>query len=133
MGSVLNWGELILLTHTPATKDCLRQFPIIDNSQIQQQISPVSATFDEVIVRDLSSLPCITIPSHCHALARDLGICVEYDLRTCVTILQLLSDEKNSNVDLYIQWLGHLQLYVRQQHEQFNSEKSSLIMLFVSS
>ncbi len=113
-------GELILVAQTENTKDCFRQFPIIDDSKAKQQISPVSATFDEIIVRDLPSLPRITIPPHCRTLAINLGVCVEYDLRTCVTILQLLSDEKNTNVDLYIQWLGHLQLYVRQQLGEFN-------------
>jgi hypothetical protein len=115
-------GILILSAQTENTKNCLRQFPIVDDSKIKQQISPVSATFDEIIVHDLPSLPRITIPSHCRALAINLGVCVEYDLRTCVTILQLLSDERNTNVDLYIQWLGHLQLYVRQQHGEFNSK-----------
>jgi hypothetical protein len=115
-------GELILSAQTETTKDWLRQFPIVDNSKVEQQISPVSATFDEIIVRDLSSLPRITIPSHCRALAIDLGVCVKYDLRTCVTILQMLSNEKNTDVNLYIQWLGHLQLYVRQQCDEFNLE-----------
>ncbi len=115
-------GELILSAQTENTKDCLRQFPIVADSTTDQQISPVATTFDETIVRDLPSLPRITIPSQCRALAIDLGVCVEYDLRTCVTILQLLSDEKNTNVDLYIQWLGRLQLYVRQQHRELNLE-----------
>ena len=117
------FGELILSAHTDETIDCLRRFPIVDNTKIEQQISPVSATFDETIVHDFSSLPRITVPSHCRALAIKLGVCVEYDLRTCVTILQLLSNEKNTNIDLYIQWLGHLQLYVRQQHAEFNSKE----------
>ncbi|CAF4368712.1 unnamed protein product, partial [Adineta steineri] len=65
----------------------------------------------------------ITIPSYCRKLALNLNVCVEYDLRTCVTILQLLSNEKNTNINLYIQWLGHLQLYVRRQHDQFNSKE----------
>jgi hypothetical protein len=115
-------GVLILSAQTENTKTCLRQFPIVANSESGQQISPVSATFDEIIIRDLPTLPRSTIPFHCRTLAINLGVCVEYDLRTCVTILQLLSDEKNTNVDLYIQWLGHLQLYVRQQHAEFNSE-----------
>jgi hypothetical protein len=115
-------GELVLSAQIENTKDCLCQFPVSDNSEIEQQISPVSATFDKVIVRDLPTLPVITIPSYCRALATNLGVCVQYDLRTCVTILQLLTNEKNINVDLYIQWLGHLQLYVRQQHAEFNSE-----------
>ena len=114
-------GELILAYQTENTKDCLRQFPVVDNATNNQQFCPVSATFDETIVHDLPSLPSIAIPSHCRTLAIVLGVCVEYDLRTCVTILQMLSDEKNTNVDLYIQWLGRLQLYVRQQHENFNS------------
>jgi hypothetical protein len=120
------FGELILSFQTENTRDCLRQFPIVDNSNSEQQISPVSATFDESIVRDLPSLPRITLSSHCRSLAIQLGVCVEYDLRTCVTILQLLSDEKNTNIDLYIQWLGHLQLYVRQQH--VTSNKNNLLL-----
>ncbi|CAF1355238.1 unnamed protein product [Adineta steineri] len=116
-------GEMILLSQTENTKDCLCHFPIVDNSQNEQQISPVSATFDELIVRDLPSLPRITIPPYCRRLALNLNVCVEYDLRTCVTILQLLSNEKNTNINLYIQWLGHLQLYVRRQHDQFNSKE----------
>ncbi|CAF1518597.1 unnamed protein product [Adineta steineri] len=103
-------GEMILLNQTENTKDCLCHFPIVDNSQNEQQISPVSATFDELIVRDLPSLPRITIPPYCRKLALNFNVCVEYDLRTCVTILQLLSNEKNTNINLYIQWLGHLQL-----------------------
>ena len=67
------------------------------------------------------SLPRIVIPPHCRALANNLGVCVEYDLRTCVTILQLLSNEKNTDVDLYIQWLGRLQLYLRQQQGRIRS------------
>ncbi len=115
-------AESILSAHTENTKDCIRQFPIIDDSKIEQQISPISATFDELIVHDLPSLPRIIIPTHRRTLAINLGVCVEYDLRTCVTILQLLSDEKNKNTDLYIQWLGRLQLYVRQQQDDFNPE-----------
>ncbi|CAF2786294.1 unnamed protein product [Rotaria sp. Silwood2] len=115
-------GELILSYQRENTKDCLRQFPIVDDSKTVQQISPVSATFDEMIVHDLPSLPRITIPSYCRLLAKNLGICVEYDLRTCVNILQLLSNEKNTNVDLYIKWLSHLQLYVRQQHIELNTK-----------
>ena len=70
----------------------------------------------------MPTLPRIAIPAHCRALAIDLGVAIEYDLRTCVTILQLLSDEKNRNIDLYIQWLGHLQLYIRQQHNEIDSK-----------
>ncbi|CAF3386954.1 unnamed protein product [Rotaria sp. Silwood1] len=113
-------AELILSYQKENTKDCLRQFPIVDDSKSVQQISPISATFDEMIVQDLPSLPRITIPSYCRVLAKNLGICVEYDLRTCVNILQLLSNEKNTNVDLYIKWLSHFQLYVRQQHIESN-------------
>ncbi|CAF2097599.1 unnamed protein product [Rotaria magnacalcarata] len=114
-------GELILSYQNQNTKDCLSQFPMIDNSKVEQQISRVSATFDEILVHDLPSLPRITIPSYSHVLAKNLGICVEYDLRTCVTILQLLSNEKNTNIDLYIKWLSRLQLYVNQQHTESNS------------
>ncbi|CAM4985722.1 unnamed protein product [Rotaria socialis] len=113
-------GELILSYQRDDTKHCLRQFPIVDNSKDKQQISPVSATFDETIVINLPTLPRITIPHYCRALAKSLDICVEYDLRTCANILQLLSDEKNTNTDLYVKWLGHLQLYVLQQHIDLN-------------
>ncbi|CAF4164824.1 unnamed protein product [Rotaria sp. Silwood2] len=114
-------GVLILSYQRDDTKYCLRQFPIVDNSKGEQQISPVSATFDETIVINLPTLPRITIPLYCRTLAKNLGICVEYDLRTCANILQLLSDEKNTNTDLYIKWLGHLQLYVLQQHTDLNT------------
>ncbi|CAF1337053.1 unnamed protein product [Rotaria sordida] len=112
----------IMAAHTDHTKDCLRQFPIMDDSKIVQQISRVSDTFDENIVRNLPSLPRIAVPPHCRALAIVLGVRVEYDLHTCVSVLKLLSDEKNTNVDLYTQWLGHLQLYVLQQHDDFDRE-----------
>ncbi|CAF3498569.1 unnamed protein product [Rotaria sordida] len=115
-------GELILSHQRENTKDCLRQFPIVDDSKLVQQISPVSATFDKVIVHDLPSLPRITIPSYGRVLAKNLGICVEYDLCTCVNILQLLSNEKNTNIDLYIKWLSHLQLYVCQQHIELDTK-----------
>lgn len=125
-------GTMILSAHTEKTKDCFRQFPINADSNIRQQTIPVSAMFDEIIVRDLPSLPRITIPLYCRALAIDLGVHVQYDLRTCVTILQLLSDEKNPNVDLYIQWLGRLQLYVQQEYDDFNSESLlSLCQLYL--
>ncbi len=114
-------AELILSAQTENTKDYLRQFPIVDDSKDQSQIISVSTAFDETIIHDLPSLPRIVIPSHCRTLAINLGVCVEYDLRTCVTILQLLSNEKNTNVDLYIEWLGRLQLYVRQQ-KKFDSQ-----------
>ncbi|CAF4175149.1 unnamed protein product [Rotaria sp. Silwood2] len=115
-------GELIFSYQTENTKECLRQFSIVNNSNTEQQIIPVSATFDEMIVPDLPSLPHITIPHHCRALAKSLGICTEYNLLTCVKILKLLSNEQNTNVDLYVQWLSHLQLYVRQQHTELNME-----------
>ncbi|CAF5126797.1 unnamed protein product [Rotaria sp. Silwood1] len=73
-------AELILSYQKENTKDCLRQFPIVDDSKSVQQISPISATFDEMIVQDLPSLPRITIPSYCRVLAKNLGICVEYCL-----------------------------------------------------
>ncbi|CAF3965146.1 unnamed protein product, partial [Rotaria sp. Silwood1] len=114
-------GELILSYQRDDTKHCLHQFPIVDNSKGEQQISPVSATFDETIVLNLPTLPRITIPLYCRAFAKSLGICVEYDVRTCTNILQLLSDEKNTNTDLYVKWLGHLQLYVLQQHIDLNT------------
>ncbi|CAF4702167.1 unnamed protein product [Rotaria sp. Silwood1] len=110
-------SELILLAQTQTTRECLRQFPIVSESNTEQQISPISATFDETMVTDLLSLPRIIVPSYCRSLASKFGVCAEYDLRTCVTILQLLSDEKNTNIDLYIQWLGRLQLNVRQQYD----------------
>ncbi|CAF1231547.1 unnamed protein product [Rotaria sp. Silwood1] len=113
-------GEFIFSYQTENTKECLRQFPIIYNSNIEQQIIPVSAIFDEMIVPNLPSLPHITIPHHCRALAKSLGICTEYNLLACVKILKLLSNEQNKNVDLYVQWLSHLQLYVRQQHTELN-------------
>ena len=115
-------AQQIFTAQNQNTKDCLRQFPVLSNFKNDEQICSISATFDEILVRDLPSLPSITIPTHCRALAIDLGVCVEYDLRTCVTILQLLTDEKNTNIDLYIQWLGRLQLYVRQQHENFQAD-----------
>ncbi|CAF4796214.1 unnamed protein product, partial [Rotaria sp. Silwood2] len=89
-------GELILSYQKDDTKHCLHQFPIVDNSKGEQQISPVSATFDETIVLNLPTLPRITIPLYCRAFAKSLGICVEYDLR-------------------------HLQLYVLQQHIDLNT------------
>ncbi|CAF1046756.1 unnamed protein product [Rotaria sp. Silwood1] len=110
-------SESILLAQTQTTQACLHQFPIVSESNTEQQISPISATFDETMVPDLPSLPHITVPSYCRSLASKFGVCAEYDLRTCVTILQLLSNEKNTNIDLYIQWLGHLQLYVRHQYD----------------
>jgi hypothetical protein len=110
-------AESILFSHTENTKDCVRQFPIIDDSKDQSQVAPVSATFDETIIHDLPSLPRIAIPSYCRTLAINLGVCVEYDLRTCVTILKLLSNEKNTNIDLYIEWLSRLQLYIRQRND----------------
>ncbi|CAF4152280.1 unnamed protein product [Rotaria sp. Silwood2] len=114
-------GELILSYQRDDTKHCLHQFPIVDNSKGEQQISPVSVTFDETIVLNLPTLPRITIPLYCRVFAKSLGICVEYDLRTCTNILQLLSDEKNTNTDLYVKWLGHLHLYVLQQHIDLNT------------
>ena len=75
-----------------------------------------------MIIPDLPSLPHITIPVHCRALATNLGVCVQHDLRTCINILQLLANEKNTNVELYIQCLTHFQLYVRQQYTEFDSD-----------
>ncbi|CAF5147630.1 unnamed protein product, partial [Rotaria sp. Silwood1] len=73
-------GEFIFSYQRENTKECFRQFPIIYNSNIEQQIIPVSAIFDEMIVPNLPSLPHITIPHHCRALAKSLGICTEYNL-----------------------------------------------------
>lgn len=115
-------GQAILRGHTESTKEYLRQFPIVHYSKDEQQTCPVSVAFDENIIRDLPSLPRITIPVHCRALAIDLGVHVECDLRTCVTILQLLTDQENTNVDQYIQWLGHLQLYLYQQQDDLDPQ-----------
>lgn len=119
-------GTKILSAQEESTKECLRQFPIEVDSQMIEQTGPVSEIFDEIIVRDLPSLPRITVPPHCRPLAIALGVCVEYNLYACVTILKLLSNEKNTNIDLYIQWLGHLQLYARQQHNDF--DRDSLLL-----
>ena len=115
-------GESVLAAQAPATQECLRHFPIHASAKTEEQISPVSTTFDETIAADLPSLPRVTLPSYCRALAIQLGVRAEYDLRTCSTILQLLSDEKNTNVDLYVEWLGRLQLNVRQQYATVNPE-----------
>ena len=115
-------GEDILSAHIPTTQECLREFPINASTKNGEEISPVSTTFDEAIAADLTSLPRVTLPSYCRSLAIQLGVRAEYDLRTCVTILQLLTDEKNTNVDLYIEWLGRLQLNVRQQYGTINPE-----------
>ena len=115
-------AQSILNAHSINIKECLRQFPIVHYSEDKQQLCQVSVTFDDTIIRDLPSLPRISIPSDCRSLAIDLGVHVECDLRTCVTILQLLSDEKNTDVDQYIQWLGHLQLYLCQQSNPFDSD-----------
>lgn len=114
-------AQLILNTHSRNTKECLRQLPIVQYSKDQQQICPVSVAFDDSVIRDLPSLPRVQIPSYCRSLAIDLGVHVECDLRTCVTVLQLLSHEKSTDVDQYIQWLGHLQLYLCQQSNPFDS------------
>ncbi|CAF4251448.1 unnamed protein product [Rotaria sp. Silwood2] len=113
-------AESILSYQTEDTKECLRQFPVVVNSDIEQQIVPVSATFDEMIVSNLPSFPHITIPHHCRTLAKNLGICTEYNILTCVKILKILNNEKNTDIDLYVQWLSHLQLYIRQQHNELN-------------
>ena len=125
-GRCAHLAESILLAQGESTRDCLQNFPIVAHYNHTEQISPVSGTFDRAIADDLTSLPIIELPSHCRSLASKLGVRTEYDLRTCVTILQLLSDQKNVNIDLYIQWLGHLQLYARQQRATL--DKKSLLL-----
>ena len=109
-------GQLILSAHSDDTKHDLRRFPIVASLSTDTSINSVSATFDEKIVHDVPLLPRIAVPFYARALAIDLGVHVEYDHYACVTILQLLSMEKNTDVDLFVEWLDHLRLYIRQQH-----------------
>ncbi|CAF1374580.1 unnamed protein product [Rotaria sordida] len=70
-------SESILLAQTQTTQECLRQFPIVSESNTEQQISPISATFDKTMVTDLPSLPQIIVPSYCRSLASKFGVCAE--------------------------------------------------------
>ena len=110
-------GEFIFSIQTEKTQECLHQFPIVVQVNTEEQIRPISTTFDHSIVTDLPSLPRINLPSYCRSLAIQMRVCADYDLITCVTILQYLSTERITNVDLYIEWLGRLQLEIRQKNK----------------
>jgi hypothetical protein len=115
-------AEFILSAQSLTTQNSLRQFPMLAYTDNEQQIVPVSAIFDETIVIDQSSLPCISLPTYCRSLATRLNVCIDYDLRACVTSLQCLANQKSTDIDHYIQWLGRLQLYVRQQYDAINRQ-----------
>ncbi|CAF3772028.1 unnamed protein product [Rotaria sp. Silwood1] len=108
-------AEEIFSNQSADTQECLRQLPICAHANGHEQIYPVSTTFDKTIINDLPYLPQVDIPPDCRSLAKMLGVICDYDLRACVTVLQVLSDQRNTDLMLYIHWLGHLQLYFRQQ------------------
>jgi hypothetical protein len=115
-------GEFILSVQPENTQEALQQFPIVAQVNSEDQIRPISTTFDQFIIADLPLLPRIHVPPYCRSLAMKMGVRAEYDLITCVTILQYLSDEKITDVDLYIEWLGRLQLKVRQKNQTIDKK-----------
>lgn len=113
----INSGQLaeeIFTQQSFHTQQCLREFLIVAHAHGREELYPVSTVFDRDIIRDLLFLPRIDIPRTCFSLAKRLGIICDYDCRACVTVLQVLSDQKNTDAMLYVYWLGHLQLYLRQ-------------------
>lgn len=114
-------AEDIFTRHEINTQNCLRQLPIRACRNNCTEFYRVSTTFDKAIIYDLISFPHVDIPVNCRALAKMLEVFFDYDLRTCGRVLQLLVLEKNKNLELYVEWLSHLQLYVRQQVSEFDS------------
>ncbi|CAF0735333.1 unnamed protein product [Adineta steineri] len=115
-------GEFILSVQSENTRQALQQFPIVAQVNSKEETRPISTTFDEFILTDLPKLPLINVPSYCRSLAMNMGVRTEYDLMTCMTILQYLSNEKITNVDLYIEWLGRLQLEIRKKDETIDMD-----------
>ncbi|CAF4891456.1 unnamed protein product, partial [Rotaria sp. Silwood1] len=120
--NIARFGEFILSVQQDNTQQALRQFPIIAQMNSEEQLRPIETTFDQSIITDLPSLPRIDVPSYCRSLAMKMGVSTDYDLNTCVSILQYLGDEKITNVDLYIEWLGRLQLEVRQNNKNIDKK-----------
>ncbi|CAF1463548.1 unnamed protein product [Didymodactylos carnosus] len=81
-------------------------------------VSSVSATYDQTLINGLELLPSLDIPLHTRHLANLLGVCTEINLKSCLTVLQILSNNQHKDVDLYVEWMVHLQLYIRQK--QYN-------------
>ncbi|CAF1091118.1 unnamed protein product [Rotaria magnacalcarata] len=125
-------GEFILSEQSENTRQTLQQFPIAAQIDSEDQIRSVATTFDQSIVADLPLLPRVNIPHYCRSLALNMGVRVEYDLFTCATILQHLSEEKIINADLYVEWLGRLQLEIRQKSKAIdNSRFRSICQLYL--
>lgn len=109
------------------TKDCLGHFPIRAERNNLEENCAVSTTFDKKFSPSLTWLPRVAIPSYCRPLAAKLGVGISYDLPTCVTVLQLLANAKSTDLPLYVEWLGHLQLFILQQGAQ--SKPTDLLLL----
>lgn len=108
-------AEDIFSRQSADTQDYLRRFPICAHANGHEHIYPVSITFDKTIINDLPFLPQVDVPPDCRSLAKMLDVNCDYDLRACVKVLQVLSEQKSTDLVLYTHWLGHLQLHVRQQ------------------
>ncbi|CAF1336042.1 unnamed protein product [Didymodactylos carnosus] len=95
-------AEEILYYQSEKILVSLQQFPILCSNEM---VSPVSATYDQTLINGLELLPSLDIPVHTRHLANLLGVCIEINLKSCLTvyrrtdviaILQLMSLDKSN-------------------------------------
>lgn len=105
-------GEFILSKQVHKTREVLSQFPILANISDRLEIFPISATFDKLLLKNSRCLPWINIQRASRTLARMLGVRLEYDLQTCITILNIIAHKGETDIQLYLTCLRRLQLEV---------------------
>ena len=119
----IKMAEFIFSKQLSITQDCLGQFPIVANTESGEEIYRVSVCFAASIASDLLSLPRIDIPPYCLRFATELGVCAEYNHCTTMNILKLLGENRIQNLDLYVEWLGRLQLEIRDESNLIDYEE----------